>query len=508
MNEIYGCDVGNGFSYLTLCSPHTGQPLSMLPAGIRGLNTKIGMPSDAYVTPPEGKPIHVFDPKDGSANQRILRDPERGVRTVKRRFTQSGIPLNGIRTPVSPFEVYGAIARDLVTLGNLQRTADGQPPIYDLILTYPACINQFNNGIELLNRMVESVEQVVIDGHHLHVVHPLPEPAAIGIAYLDFVRSRTQGSAVQELTVLVYDLGHGTFDTSIVTARANGEPYDVWITDGLPDRGGKDFDDALLQYVLDELQSRYDYTPLNKTEQEELRLEVVNMKHELSDHDLASFSHLNRLNASYMEVNVTRSQLEEITNDLLSDTIDCTRRILSRYLNDKSGSGKIDAIVLSGGASRMPMVANRLKSTLQPSCPIDLFRPSEAVSFGAALYAQNAARLHTATSYYVLDEAAGIHGKLTLAIPSGAELPAQSQPLTLHLPSDRQDVRILRPKQEPPADTLHINDCQHLINLHFDLPQEDDYVMTMTVSDDYNITVTLKGQDVTLTASTARRSSD
>lgn len=500
--DIFGCDIGNGYSYISILEAGGKQPRSAFPTNIRSLNVKIGMPSESYLVPPEGNPIIVFDAKGGSARKRILKDPERAVKAVKTQLRRETLNIPGLNDPVSPYDVYAAIARDLVSLGNHQRIAEGKPPIYRMVLTYPASFNDYQNGIDMLNRMQSSIENVVLDGHHLEVVRRLPEPAAVAIDYLSVLQEK-ESADLQEFTTLVYDLGHGTFDVAVVTARSKGDPYQVWKTDGLPDVGGKDFDQRLLEDILEQLKDRFGYTPRNEVELEQIMRDVIDVKHGLTDDEVQVFYHQNKDDGSYMEIPVTQQHFEELTSDLLAETMMKTQQVLHDFLQGNPTGRNIDSIVLAGGSSRMPMVRRALEETITPKCPIYLFRPSEAVSMGAARYARHVAQLYTRNSYYFLNETvADLNGRMELVIRPDISLPAHSEPVKLRLLAAHYDIRVYRPKNEADQATDQLNIYDNLVYLHFDIPSEDEYTLTMTVSDDYNITVTISNDKVALSSST------
>lgn len=512
--ETYGCDIGNGFGFLSLLPPGEEVPREMIPP-TRDLNPNAGMPTAAYVTPPSGEPILVFDPKSGSAQRKIRQKPSLGVRAVKTRLREELLDLPGLDAPVSPYAVYGAVARDLIRLGNLQRVQEGKQPIYRMVLTYPASFDNYDNGLELLNRMQKSVEEVTLDGHPLEVVGRLPEPAAVAIDYLHHLQHEVpedQRLADNEFTALVFDLGHGTFDTAVVTARSVGEPYHVWATDGLPDVGGKDFDARLLEELTAILRQEYSYQLQNEQEREELLREAVDAKHELSGSEEAVIQHQSRRDGSYMELTITRQRFEELTQDMLVYLLEKTQKMMEYQL---AKGRTIDAIVLSGGASQMPMVQKALKAHIQPTLPIYLYRPSKAVSFGAARYAQGLSlledvpetpepvapnpvvQLYTRHSYGIFVEVAEqLEGEIRFLLGPEVPLPATTKALECVSQGNRLICRIFRPKElTATAERMPPSDCVNLAWLSFDTPKGGKYSLTMTVDQNYNITVDLRAED-------------
>ena len=522
-SEIYGCDTGNAFGFLSLV-PREGGEAQPVFAPSETLNAKEGMPTAAYITPPDGTPIRVYDPKGGPALGLIRRNPACGVRAVKTRLWEDSLPLPGVERSVSPYEVYGAIVRDMIQLGNLNRLAERRSPIYDLVMTYPASLHNGANGLEVLNRMQKSIEDVVLDGHPLHVAARIPEPAAVGIDYLYCLQNQLpedQRWQRAEFTALVYDLGHGTFDTAAVTARSQGEPYEVWASDGLPDVGGRNFDERLVEELTELLEREYGYQLQNAQEREQLLREAIEMKHTLSRHEEAAVQHQNLRDGSYLELSVTRARFEALTQDLLHETLEKTQEMIS----SQAAHGRtIDAIVLSGGASQMPMVKAALEAHLQPRLPVYLFRPQKAVSFGAARYAlgvrplpdmpprpepdprpkpqpdpRPVAQLHTRHAYGVLVEEPGVlDSQVRILLAEGEPLPAWSEPLDFPVESGRIDVQVYRPEGAQTAGTLPAGDCENLVRLHFDVPRTERGRLTLTVDSGYDITARLELPDGTV----------
>lgn len=527
MIDAYGSDIGNAYAFLSVVTQEELDALPMIPVQI----DRLGMPTIAYVTPPEGSPIYVnFAANcDFRTRSRIKHDPGHIVRAIKTQLHGNKLPLKALNTELSPYRVYAEVAKELVRVGNECRKEEGLPPIYRLVLTYPAAFSKYPDELQLLNRMQQAVESVKLDGHHLEVVGRLPEPAAVAIDYLYRVRSvpvQNDQLPQDSLTVLVYDLGHGTFDVAAVTARSKGEPYQVWDSDGLPDVGGKDFDSLLVQELLSQME-KLGYRPSNDDEREELLGEAIRAKHELSDEDEVSVQHQKRTDGSYLELTITRERFEEITRQLLMETVELTQQMLTAQLQQ---GRQIDRIVLSGGASQMPMVLEALKTSLNPKVEVlPPYRPARAVSFGAARYAaglpepedsdgrkdpgparpSRVAQLRAKRGYgvEVLQEGE-LESRVQVLIKAGEPLPAIGR-IENYRPSagvaGHIDCVIDCPDVSAEAgDLLFKSVCHNFILLHFDLPQQGTYDLDFTLDPNYNITVTLTDSDgVAHTAGTA-----
>ncbi len=214
----------------------------------------------------------------------------------------------------------------------------------------------------------------------LDVIGIVPEPVAAALEYEIDGRQGPQ-------TVLVYDLGGGTFDTTVI--RIDDEAIEVLCTDGDQQLGGVDWDARLVQYIVDEFLDRAspEEDPLSDDSfMQDLAHTVEQVKRELSN--VTSRQVPLRYAGANAMIEVTREKFEEITIDLLDRTIECNDRTLAK-LGDKLGSDDakqlIDTVLLVGGSSRMPMVTQRLREEYgwEPR----LHDPDMAVAKGAARFA-------------------------------------------------------------------------------------------------------------------------
>lgn len=375
-----GVDIGNGFGYVSILDEDAKDPIILLSDDMR----RSGMPTSAYVD--SNGAITVLN-----ASQNILRYPNRAIHAVKQQLENGetlALPGPGKEMTVSVDEAYTAVVRDLLSVAAKERSRMGGQPVTDLALTYPV---EFRDRPDLLDRMQRSVESIAAaDGGHYRVVGRLPEPAAVAFDYLYYMRhlaAEENRISEDEFTVLVYDLGHGTFDTALVTAKDGTDQYTVHASDGLRDVGGKNFEEILMEELLRQLKERYDFTP-GGSRREELRRLAVRMKHELSEKEICEDDSSYSLPDEYAEFTVTREQFEEMTSHLLDETLMKTERMI-RYAQQHQI--KVDCIVLSGGGSRMPMVKNALLD-LANGLRVEMHRPSAAVSFGAARFARQCSR--------------------------------------------------------------------------------------------------------------------
>jgi molecular chaperone DnaK len=217
----------------------------------------------------------------------------------------------------------------------------------------------------------------------LRVLDIVNEPTAAALAFGEIhgYLSPT-GGASEEMTVLVYDLGGGTFDVTLLTLQ----PGDVrtLATDGDVQLGGHDWDLRLLDHVADSFQEAHGADPRDDPRAAtRLYREVIEAKHTLSARGRATI----RVEHAGMSVpvQVTRDEFESLTAGLLERTAYTTRQLVKTANVPWS---QVARVLLVGGATRMPMVRQMLQQ-LSGREPDQTVNPDEAVARGAALYASH-----------------------------------------------------------------------------------------------------------------------
>lgn len=512
---VLGCDIGNGFGYTSLLISSNEDPMPMFP-GAYNLSD-IGMPTATYIAPPDGKEMVTF--KDGKPAELIYKSkPSQIVRAIKARFKEGTIVVPGVSEPVDVGDVYSTIVRDLLSLAEEELKNKAIKPIYDVVFTFPAA---FSDNTALLEMMQKSIEKVTIDGKQIHVVGRLPEPAAVAIDYLHYMQHIAPEDvriSSNNFTVLVYDLGHGTFDTAVVTAQSEGTPYKLHSKDGLSELGGKNFDEILYQELLATLNEQYGYTPQNERQRDIIRQEAVKAKIALTDNETFMVSVL--VDDDFCDVEITRERFEEITQHLLFQTLELVQNVLDEAT---SNGIKIDGIVLSGGASKMPMIKNGLEQLVEGGYPIVLYRPSEAVSFGAARFAYGISEepeeesdpepkpipqpkpiLKNQVMEQLTDCCYGIwlpseeklEGEVKFVIPSGKTRPVTSEKVVVYSESARVIIKIYRSKEKNRIiDAASIDECVSMLWIPFDVKSGSKCEITITVLENYGLEVELRSDD-------------
>lgn len=213
----------------------------------------------------------------------------------------------------------------------------------------------------------------------LNVIAILNEPEAAAMCYgVNKLESNDR-----KKRILVYDLGGGTFDITVIEVAP--ESIKVLLTDGDRRLGGKDWDDAILNYVAEKFLQQFDSDPRENSEaRQKLRIAAEDAKRNLSK-NLKTQINFSYKNNDY-RIELTRQLFEELTADLLKRTEITTKHTVDTLINNQiiNNWTDIDQVLLVGGATLMPQVANMI-SSLTGKNPIS-YKPHLSVALGAALY--------------------------------------------------------------------------------------------------------------------------
>jgi len=219
-------------------------------------------------------------------------------------------------------------------------------------------------------------------------VRLVPEPVAAATYYAEALQHRMAVGA----SIVVYDLGAGTFDASVV--RRTGDGFETVALDGRNDLGGLDIDAALIEHLGVTYGAREGWKRLvNPSTIEERRYfrefqeEVRSAKERLSRHQQSDIS----IPLLEVEAHLTRTELEQIAEPHLEQTIRVTRAVVRAAGLDLADSA---GVFLVGGASRMPLVATMLHRALGVA-PTVLDQPEVVVAEGSVLWTQAGPRTVT-----------------------------------------------------------------------------------------------------------------
>lgn len=214
----------------------------------------------------------------------------------------------------------------------------------------------------------------------LEVLRIINEPTAAALSYgLD--------KQDQDQTVLVFDLGGGTFDVSIL--QLGDGVFEVKATSGNNHLGGDDFDSALVQWLIDNFREQEgvdlsgDRMAMQRLREaaEKAKIELSNM---LTTTINLPFITADESGPKHMELEMTRAKFEELVNSLVSSTIEPVEQALK---DAGLTPDQVDRILLVGGSTRIPAVQNAIKEFLGGKAPDRSVNPDEAVALGAAIQA-------------------------------------------------------------------------------------------------------------------------
>lgn len=300
------------------------------------------------------------------AKRQAISNPENTVYSIKRHMGEANykVTLNG--KTYTPQEISAMILQKLKT----EAEAYLGETIKQAVITVPA---YFNDAQRQATKDAGSIAG-------LEVLRIINEPTAASLAYgLD------KGDVDQK--ILVYDLGGGTFDVSIL--ELGGGVFEVKSTSGDTHLGGDDFDQRVIDHLLAEFK-KTEGIDLSKDKAilQRLKDAAEKAKIELSGVTVTNIN-LPFLTVGpdgepkHMDIDLTRAQFQKMTEDLLEKTLVSMRRALS---DSKLTPNDLDKVILVGGATRMPAVVE-LVENFTGKKPYKNINPDEAVAIGAAIQA-------------------------------------------------------------------------------------------------------------------------
>jgi L1 cell adhesion molecule like protein len=247
-------------------------------------------------------------------------------------------------------------------------------PVKNAVITVPAYFNDAQRQA--------TKDAGAIAG--LNVLRIINEPTAAAIAYgLDKIKEGTDRS------VLIFDLGGGTFDVSLL--EINDGVFEVKATSGDTHLGGEDFDNKLVTYVLDEYKKKHKLSPdkwselsHNDRAKRRLRTACEAAKKTLSNAVTAKVNLDSFYDGQDLDIPVSRAKFEELCMD---DFRRCMVPVESVLRDAKKSKADVSDIVLVGGSTRIPKVQELLKSFFGGKELKKDINPDEAVAYGAAVQA-------------------------------------------------------------------------------------------------------------------------
>ena len=323
------------------------------------------------ITNPEGSritPSVVGFTKDGQrlvgqlAKRQAVSNPDRTISSIKRHMGESDYKVEIDGKGYTPQEISAMILQKL--------KADAEAylgeTVTQAVITVPAYFN-------------DSQRQATKDAGKiagLEVLRIINEPTAAALAYgLD---------KDDDETVLVFDLGGGTFDVSIL--ELSGGTFEVLATNGDTHLGGDDFDQKIMDWMVEEFKKENSIDlSQDKMAAQRLKEAAEKAKIELSSMTQTNinlpFITADASGPKHLDLTLSRAQFDQMTRDLVERTMEPTKKAMADA--DLTGSD-IDKIILVGGSSRIPAVQEAIRTILNKE-PSKGVNPDECVSVGAAI---------------------------------------------------------------------------------------------------------------------------
>jgi len=297
------------------------------------------------------------------AKSRLILDPENTVASAKRFMGDRSKRYHVSGKSLSPSDISSFV---------LQRLMEGAAellgqPIRDAVITVPAYFTEDQK--KDTKRAGEKAG--------LNVLRLIPEPTAAAIAY-GFEKGKNQ-------TLMVYDLGGGTFDVSIL--KVQGDEFVVKAVGGDSQLGGDDFDEAIMRWASEQFQTRTGVDLWNnssregKSARQRLKEVAEAAKIELSQAETAMLEIADCLGYP-LELELSLSQYNKLIAPLLQKTVACIKSVLR---DAKMDAGDIDRVILVGGSTRNRAVREIIAKEIKE--PFTSDKVDEVVAHGAAIIA-------------------------------------------------------------------------------------------------------------------------
>lgn len=263
-------------------------------------------------------------------------------------------------------QFYSPIELSAFILKELKKRAEHRLkiPVEDVVITVPAYFN-------------DSQRQATKDAGKLagfNVLRIISEPTAAAIAYGMGLSNKDE-----KQNIVVYDLGGGTFDVTVLTLEEG--VFDILSTNGDTYLGGDDFDQRIVHHWLKTHSIPIGYLTENKEFAQEIRLLAEKAKKFLSTH--SHFEHTLKFLNQEILLQLDINTFNQLILPLVEKTVNCCAQALKDARLEKN---EIDKVILVGGSTRVPLVKNKVEEFFHQK-PLDNIDPDQIVALGAALQA-------------------------------------------------------------------------------------------------------------------------
>ena len=294
----------------------------------------------------------------------MMYPPERIVTAIKRQMgTDYEVDIDGEK--YNPIMLSAVILRKMINDFNENHGCD----VKRAVITCPAYFGQNERDATKTAGTIAGLDDVTVINE--------PTAAAISFGFGDNAEGKKR--------VLVYDLGGGTFDVTIL--EIEGKSFTAVATDGERLLGGKDWDAAISKLIKEKVAEETGMDVESIDEDEEVKQTLVNDSETIKKRLSTAESTKGTLTVGGQKVvfTITRDEFEAASAGLIQTTIEIIDRVLA---SKEFTMADIDDVILVGGSSRMPQVKNAI-SAKYPDAEIKVFDPDQSVAKGASIFAKS-----------------------------------------------------------------------------------------------------------------------
>lgn len=355
MEKIFGIDLGTTYSCIAYVDEYGKATV------INNNENKPVTPSVVYFESEENVPV------GDVAKEKLETDPHLVCSTVKRQMGNRDWFFEAHGKQFSAETISSLILQKLTKDASIEIGEN----VKDVVITCPAYFGMAEKEATKTAGRIAG----------LNVLGVLNEPTAAALSYgLDSDKPET---------VLIYDLGGGTFDVTIIQVDP-GKLINVVATGGDHNLGGKDWDERIRGYIIEQ------FTSLTGVSEDDIyddpeAIGDLELKAEKAKKDLSQMSKTTvrfAFGGNSEKIEITKEQFDSMTDSLLNNTIELTNQMLEE--SKIKGVNSYDKILLVGGSTKMPQIRERLLAEY-PNVPIEVFDPDTSVAKGAAIYGMNIA---------------------------------------------------------------------------------------------------------------------